>query len=444
MQVRFPGFLSKKDKNAPARRLRSRECHTRPLAASAIILAAFLTLGAIAGPGSNGGFVSAARAQPTPDDIEKFKKDVQKFNEDVQKKFQTLMEKLRGSDLPEGFAKTNGRIEATEIDISPKYAGRLETVNVEEGDEVKAGQVLAVIKSPEYEAQLRNAQANVLVAKSALATAEAKVAQAKADQVYAQKDLERGKDLVAKGWLTKQVFDQRVDKADAANAGLDAAEKQREAARSTVLSTQAEVDQISSILADLTLLSPRDGRVQYRIHRSGEVVNAGTRILQILDLNDVYMTIYLPAAQAGKLALGDGARLILDPYPDLVIPANVSFVATEAQFTPKPVETAAEREKLIFRVKLQVDPKVLSKYHTEVKTGIRGMGFVRTDHNASWPENLAVKLPQEPQVQRGQIPRPESDADQGRNEAKEDQSKQQTLTVKRRQRSSRSHRPNLQ
>ena len=90
------------------------------------------------------------------------------------------------------------------------------------------------------------------------------------------------------------------------------------------------------------------------------------------------MTIYLPDAQAGQLALGDEARMILDPYPDLVIPAHVSFVATEAQFTPKPVETAAERENLMFRVKLQVDPEVLRKYHAEVKTGIRGMGFVRT------------------------------------------------------------------
>jgi HlyD family secretion protein len=115
------------------------------------------------------------------------------------------------------------------------------------------------------------------------------------------------------------------------------------------------------------------------IHRAGEVVNAGTRSLTILDLNDVYMTIYLPAAQAGKLALGDEARMILDPFPQYVVPATVSFVATEAQFTPKSVETTEEREKLIFRVKLQVDPKVLGKYHTEVKTGVHGMGSVRTE-----------------------------------------------------------------
>ncbi len=423
---------------------RSRNRHFfRLTAGGALIAVAILAAGSVAGRVSWGSFfVRGADAQSKfEEDVQKFKNDVQKFKENVQ----TLIEKWQHGDTPQGIAKTNGRIEATEIDISPKYAGRLESVNVDEGDEVKAGQVIAVIRSPEYDAQLRTAQANVLVAKSALASAEAKVAQAKADQVYAQRDLERGQQLVKQGWMTKQVFDQRVDKANSASASLEAAEKQREAAKSVVLSAEAEVARIASILADLTIPSPRDGRVQYRIHRSGEVVNAGTRIVQILDLNDVYMTIYLPAAQAGRLALGDDARLILDPYPDLVIPARVSFVATEAQFTPKPVETAAEREKLIFRVKLQVDPKVLSKFHTQVKTGIRGIGFVRTDPAASWPENLAVKLPEEPRVQSEQIPRPGSDADHGRKEAKENQSKQQALTDERRHRSSRSHgRKNLQ
>ena len=389
--------LCKRAKRAAMQKRRSvGDLNLSRLPGGTLMAVVIFTFGILADLGSNRGFlVPAANAQPPQleEDVQKFKKDFHKFQGDVQKKFKSLIEKLRGSEMPEGIAKSNGRIEATEIDVSSKYAGRLASVTVDEGDEVKAGQVIGRIYSPEYEAQLRTAQANVLVAKSSLATTEAKVAQAKADQVYAQRDLERGKELVKEGWLTKQVFDQRVNKADAANASLDAAEKQREAARSLVISNQAEADRISSIIADLTLLSPRDGRVQYRIHRSGEVVNAGTRILQILDLNDVYMTIYLPAGQAGKLALGDEARLILDPYPDLVIPAHVSFVATEAQFTPKPVETATEREKLIFRVKLQVDPKVLKKYHTEVKTGIRGIGFVRTVPGVSWPENLAVKLP---------------------------------------------------
>ena len=131
-----------------------------------------------------------------------------------------------------------------------------------------------------------------------------------------------------------------------------------------------------------------------RLARAGEVVSAGQRILTILDLNDVYMTIYLPSDVAGNLTLGDDARTILDPFPQYVLPNTVSFVATEAQFTPKSVETAEERQKLMFRVKLQADPKVLEKFHRYVKTGVRGLGFVRTDPKIPWPDELAVRLPQ--------------------------------------------------
>jgi HlyD family secretion protein len=134
--------------------------------------------------------------------------------------------------------------------------------------------------------------------------------------------------------------------------------------------------------------------VQYQIAHTGEVVAAGSRILTILDLNDVYMTIYLPAAQAGPLALGDDARIIIDPLPQFVVPSTISFVAADAQFTPKYVETTQERQKLMFRIKLQVDPKVLTTYQSQVKTGVRGTGFVRTNLAAAWPEDLAVRLPQ--------------------------------------------------
>ena len=354
----------------------------------AVLIGVAILVFPIAGGGGRGSgrFVSAAHAESNVQ--EKTIKGGEKIIKDVK----SLIERLRNGDVPKGIAKTNGRIESTEVDVSSKYAGRLDSVMVDEGDDVKVGQVIAHIDSPEYQAQLRTAQANVLVARNNLASAEAKVAQAQADLVYATADLERGKELVEKGWLTKQMYDQRVDRFSSDTAAVDAAGKQRDAAKSVVEAAQAEVERISSILTDLTILSPRDGRVQYRLHRSGEVVNAGERIVQILDLKDVYMTIYLPAAQAGRLTIGDEARLIVDPYPDAVIPASVSFVATEAQFTPKTVETADESEKLIFRVKLQIDPKVLAKYYSEVKTGIRGVGFVRTDFAVSWPPELAVKL----------------------------------------------------
>jgi HlyD family secretion protein len=154
------------------------------------------------------------------------------------------------------------------------------------------------------------------------------------------------------------------------------------------------------------------GRVQYQLARAGEVVAAGAPIVTILDLTDVYMTIFLPAADAGRLAVGDEARIILDPVPDYVIPASVSFVAADAQFTPKTVETTDERAKLMFRIKLKVDPHVLQQFYTRVKTGVRGLGFVRTKADLEWPADLQIKLPKPPADKTTAAPAADSAAPQ--------------------------------
>ena len=320
-------------------------------------------------------------------------KDVPGKLEEARKKVETLINHLRGKDMPDGIVKTNGRIEATEVDVAAKYQGRLASVAVDEGDAVTAGQVVATISSPETEAQLRGAQADVLKAKHALAEADFIIAQRRAEQIAARNDLQRGQELVAKGWLTQQVFDQRMNRSVAADALLVAAERSRDEADAAIKAAVAEVERLQAILVDLTLVSPRSGRVQYRLARAGEVVSAGQRVLTILDLKDVYMTIYLAADIAGKLTMGDEARIILDPVPEFVFPATINFVATDAQFTPKSVETAEERQKLMFRVKLQGDAKMLEEHFRNVKTGVRGLGFVRTDPKIPWPAELAVKLP---------------------------------------------------
>jgi HlyD family secretion protein len=265
---------------------------------------------------------------------------------------------------------------------------------VDEGDEVTAGQVVATISSPETEAQLRAAQAQVLKAKQALAEAVALITQRKSDLDFTRTDYERGKMLVEHGNIPQQVVDQRRNKFESAEAAYVAANAQRDEAEAAIKVAQADVERLQSVLVDLTLVSPRSGRVQYRLARAGEVVAAGQRVLTILDLNDVYMTIYLPADDAGKLTIGDEARVIADPIPQYIIPSTISFVATDAQFTPKSVETSEEREKLMFRVKLQGDPKVLDQYHRFIKTGVRGLGFVRTSTSIAWPDELVVKLPQ--------------------------------------------------
>jgi HlyD family secretion protein len=343
--------------------------------------------GAMLGPSNNISLVATAQAQTT-------QAPQQNPLERARTTVETLINRLRGRDMPEGIVKTNGRIEATQVDVAAKYSGRLATVTKDEGDEVTAGEVVATISSPETEAQLRAAQAQVIKAKQALAEAVALIAQRKSDLDFARTDYERGKPLLEHGTITQQTMDQRRNKFEAADAALVATNRQRDQAEAAIRAAEADVERLQSILVDLVLVSPRSGRVQYRLARAGEVVSAGQRVLTILDLKDVYMTIYLPADVAGRVTMGDEARVILDAAPQYVLPHTISFVATDAQFTPKSVETAEEREKLMFRVKLQGDPEVLNKYHRLVKTGVRGLGFVRTDPKIPWPAELAVKLPE--------------------------------------------------
>ena len=313
---------------------------------------------------------------------------------EAKSKFQSLLDRVLGESLPDGIYKTNGRLEATQVDVAAKYPGRLIDITVEEGSEVKAGQVVGRVSSPEYEAQLRAAQSDLEKARQALAEAESLIDQRKAVLAAAKSDFERGQELVGKQILTQQTFDQRRRNFESAEASVTGSVAQREQADAAIKSAQAEVERIESILHDLILLSPRTGRVQYQLARNGEVIAAGGKVFTILDLHDVYMTVFAPAAVAARLEIGGEARIILDPVPQYVVPASVSFVAADAQFTPKTVETKDEREKLMFRVKLRLDAEVLKQYSRRVKTGVRGLGIVRTTAATAWPEDLQVKLPQ--------------------------------------------------
>ena len=165
-------------------------------------------------------------------------------------------------------------------------------------------------------------------------------------------------------------------------------------AQANVQAMEATVQRIAVELADSELKAPRDGRVQFLIAHPGEIVAAGGRVLQLIDLADVYMTFFLPETVAGRVALGSEVRIVLDAAPQYVIPARVSFVASTAQFTPKTVETASERQKLMFRVRAQIDRELLQRHIEQVKTGLPGVAWVRIDPQAPWPERLA--LPRQP------------------------------------------------
>ncbi len=328
--------------------------------------------------------------------------------------------KLTAEGLPSGFVASNGRIEAVEIDISTKTAGRLQDIMVREGDFVKAGQVLAQMDTAQLEARKRQAEAQLRRAKIAIDTAHSLVAQREAEKTSALAVVEqrkaqldsasktnaRSKQLLTGNAVSQQIVDDseaaeqsaRATLASAqaslaaSDAAINAAKAQIVDAEAAVDAAQADIESIETDIADATLKSARDGRVQYRIAQPGEVLSAGGRVLNLVDLGDVYMTFFLPTAEAGRTSMGSDVRLILDAAPQYTIPAKVSFVADVAQFTPKTVETEEERQKLTFRVRAQIPQELLQKYIQYVKTGLPGMAYVRLDPEAAWPENLERNL----------------------------------------------------
>ena len=328
----------------------------------------------------------------------------------------------RDSGPGAGFVQGNGRIEATEIDIATKLPGRLAEVLAAEGDFVQAGTALArmdvaALQAQRSEAVARHAQAQhgvatahaqVALRESDLRATQAQVALRESELDAAQRRLARSTELARDGASSQQELDddrarQRSAQAgvtaskaqvDAARAAIQAARTQVTGAQAQVAAAQASIERIDADLHDATLTAPRDGRVQFRIAQEGEVLGAGGRVLNLVDLSDVYMTFFLPETVAGRVAIGSEARIILDAAPHIVIPATISFVSATAQFTPKTVETASERQKLMFRVRAQIDRELLARHLQQVKTGLPGVTWVKLDANTPWPATLQPNVPQ--------------------------------------------------
>jgi HlyD family secretion protein len=290
--------------------------------------------------------------------------------------------------LPLGIVYGNGRLEADEIDIDTKYAGRIAELSADEGDFVKAGQVLARMDTRDLEASLKKSQAQVQQAQKAVDEANANVTQQNAQVVLAKQEYDRAEYLVKKGFQTKEVLDQRKQQLDSTDAALTASKLRVIILEHALQAATHDVELYSVQIADNTLLAPREGRIQYRVANIGEVLPAGGKVFVILDTSYVYMDIYLPTKEAGKIRYGDDARIVLDAYPNLTIPAQVSFIASLAQFTPKAVETQSERDKLMFRIRVRIDPERLRQRSNIVRSGLPGVTYVKADRTARWPDWL--------------------------------------------------------
>ena len=320
---------------------------------------------------------------------------------------------------PEGLLASNGRILATEVDVATKLSGRVIQILADEGDYVFAGQVLANMQIDSVQAQFREAQAQLRQMEQAVQTAqsqvgmrhsewvaaEAVVVQRRAELDATQRRLARTEPLAKSGATSsQQLDDDRAEvastraalgaaraQAAAAKTAIAASEAQVTGAKASVAAAQASLERIQSDIDDTLLKAPRDGRIQYRLAQPGEVLAEGGKLLNLIDLSDVYMHFFLPTEAAGQVALGSEVRIVLDTAPEHPIPARITFVANQAQFTPKNVETASERQKLMFRVKARIDPKVLRQYPDYVKSGLPGVAWVKTTQQAEWPAALQIK-----------------------------------------------------
>jgi len=294
----------------------------------------------------------------------------------------------RKNALPKGISSGNGRIEAKLVDIAAKEPLRVKDILVQEGDLVRPGEVLAHLDTATLDASLLEAKANVAAAREQLAVANAAIRRRMSDIRLAQIEADRSRKLVEENAGSQREADVRQTALETSQAGLAEDQAKLSVATEQVAVAWANVETIQTRINDATLVSPVVGRVLYRLAEPGEVLGAGGKALTLVNLDDVYMEIFLPSDEAARVKIGAEARLTIDAEPGRAAPAYVSFVSPRAQFTPKQVETKSEREKLMFRVKIQVPKELVAHYVESIKTGIRGVGYVKTDDKARWPDWL--------------------------------------------------------
>ena len=295
------------------------------------------------------------------------------------------------TDQYEGIASGNGRLETTQVDITAKYGGRLTHIYVKEGDMVEKGQLLAELDTRELEAQHKVALAGIEQARENKNYAQAIVSQREIDLQQKKKDFLRSKTLFESKSIALVDLEKDETEYKSAQAALMAAKAQVTNYEAAINAAIAQAESIDVQLQESKLYSPVKGRVLYRLVEEGEMIGSGGNALVVLDLIDTYMTIFLPTSQVGLIDIGSQARIVLDALPSIPIPANVSFISPEAQFTPKEIETATEREKLMFRVKVKIAPELLEGHLEKIKSGLPGVAYVRLDETLPWPDSLQMR-----------------------------------------------------
>ena len=295
--------------------------------------------------------------------------------------------------LPEGIFSGNGRLEGKLVDIAAKEALRVKEILVDEGALVKPGQVLVKLDTVTLEADLAEAQASVAQAIEAMAVSGASINKQKSEIDLASVEVDRSAKLAQEGAGSQRELDVRKTKLGTTKATLGEAQAMLQTSKQRIEVAKARAASILTRIDDATLKSPVTGRVLYRLAEPGEVLAAGGKVLTVVNLEDIYMEIFLPSEQAASVKIGAEGRITFDHDAVRAVAGRVSFVSPEAQFTPKQVETKSERDKLMFRVKIKVPEELVSAYIERIKTGVRGVGYVKVNDGAVWPPRLQNLVP---------------------------------------------------
>jgi len=297
------------------------------------------------------------------------------------------------SPVPEGIVFGNGRIESVQVDIAAKYGGRIKEILAREGDLVETGQVLATMDTGEFEAQLANDKAIVSQNQEASSEVKTEITRRESELKFSELEYNRSRGLFSRKAISREEYELVQSKWETAKASLAGANAKLRTSEQAISAANAEAKRTQVKIDDATLKSPVRGRVLYRLAEPAEVVALGGKILTLINLNDIYMEIFLPAQEAARVKIGADARIVLDVRPEYAAQAKASYVSPEAQFTPKQVETRSERDKLMFRVKLKIPAEIVLPFIERIKTGVRGIGYVRLDDTVAWPAFLEKPFP---------------------------------------------------
>lgn len=284
----------------------------------------------------------------------------------------------------------SGTVEATEAQLGFTAAGRIEAIHVREGDRIQAATELARLDRTELEARRAQAIAQVSAGRAQLAELErgsrpeevaqgrAAVAARRETLLDAERDLDRTRRLFEGGAVPRESLDKAAMSVEIARSQKTQTEEQLslleqgprreriDAQRAQVAQAQAAVQAIDAALANTIIVAPFDATVTVRHREPGEIVSPGATLLTLMNADDRWVRIYVPENRIGAVRMGMRASITSDTYPAKTYPGEVVFIASQAEFTPKSVQTTEERVKLVYAVKI----RILEDADQELKSGM--------------------------------------------------------------------------